>query len=67
MELVREFDRDKLFFTVNLRSYIDDDEAELFMKTVIDHDFKIVMIENKEYNKLKHELRMTIDADLCEF
>ena len=67
MELVREFDRDKIFFTVNLRSYIDDEEADKFMKTVKNHDFHLLMFENKEYNGLEHELRRTIDEDLCEF
>ncbi len=67
MELVREFDREKLFFTVNLRSYVDDVETEQFLKTVKNHDFNLIMFENKEYNRLEHEFRRTIDEDLCEF
>ena len=66
MELVREFDRDKLFFTVNLRSYIDDTETEYFMKTAIIHKYNLIMIENKEYNILENENRRIIDVDLCE-
>ncbi len=67
MEFMREFDKDKVYFTVNLRSYIEDKEAEEFMTTVILHDFKVIMFENKDYNRLKHELRRTIDEDLCVF
>ena len=67
MELVREFDKEKIFFTVNFRSFVDDEETEEFMKTVKIHDFHLVMFENKEYNILEHELRRTIDEDLCEF
>lgn len=67
MELVREFDKEKLFFMVNFRSFVEDFEAEDFLKTIKDHDFNVVMIENKGYNKLKHENRLTIDEDLCEF
>lgn len=67
MELVREFDSDKLFVTVNMRSYVDDREAELFMKTAIDHGYDLLMIENTEYRRLSFEKRLTIDADLCEF
>lgn len=67
MELVREFDRNRVFFTVNFRSYISDDAAEEFMKTVKLHDFHLVMFENKEYKRVEHELRTVIDDDLCQF
>ena len=67
MELVREFDCNKLFITVNMRSYIDDHDAELFMKTCIDHEYSLLMIENTEYKRLPFEKRITIDSDLCEF
>lgn len=65
-ELVREFDRDKLFVTVNLRSYIDDIEAESFIDTVIKHEYNVIMLENFEHAKLLSEERYIIDADLCE-
>ena len=48
MELVREFDHDKLFITVNLRSYYNDETILKFMATVIAHDYKVFMIENKD-------------------
>ena len=35
MELVTSLDRRKLFITVNLRSYIDDDEAQRFVDTLL--------------------------------
>lgn len=66
MELVREFDREKMFFTVNLRSYISDDEADAFLKTIKKHDFKLIMFESKDYKMLSCEHRRTIDDDLCE-
>ncbi len=66
MELVREFDRRKLFFTVNLRSYLSDNDAELFMKSVISHGFHLIMLENKEYGCSEYEKRLIIDSDLCE-
>ncbi len=67
MSLVREFDCEKLFITVNMRSYVTDDDAELFMKTVLDHEYNILMIENRDYRRLTYEKRVTVDADLCEF
>ena len=67
MELIREFDCKKLFITVNMRSYADDPEIEPFMKTVIDHEYDLIMIENTGYRRLPLEKRVTVDADLCEF
>lgn len=67
MELVREFEREKLFFTINMRSFYDDEIVERFMSTVNSHEFKVMMIENKSYSLLPFEKRFTVDEDLCEF
>lgn len=67
MELVREFDCDKLFITVNMRAFFADDIVEKFIETVISNEIKLLMIENKSYSILKGEKRYTIDEDLCEF
>ena len=67
MELVREFDRDKLFVTVNMRSFFDDDTMHQFQKTALAHEFKVFMLEAHAYPRLALEKRITIDADLCEF
>ena len=66
MELVTEFDRRKLYLTVNLRSYISDNEAYEFMKTVLNHGYNVIMLESSEHTHLDEELRYIIDADLCE-
>lgn len=66
MELVREFDRDKLFVTINLRSYIIDEEFSLFLETVLSHRFHLIMLENHEYSRAPLEQRWIIDGDLCE-
>ncbi|MGN0504388.1 MAG: type II-A CRISPR-associated protein Csn2 [Ruminococcus sp.] len=65
LELVQEFVGKKLFVTVNLRSYISDKEAELFMQTALLHEFNVFMIENCEHKRLSYEKRLIIDADLC--
>lgn len=67
MELVREFDRDKLFIMVNMRSFFPDDVVEEFMATVVAHEYKVLMIESQSRSLLKWEERETIDVDLCEF
>ena len=65
-ELVTEFETVKLFVTVNLRSFISDNEASEFMKTALSHEFNLIMIESSEHSLLPYEKRYIIDADLCE-
>lgn len=67
IELVREFDCNKLFVTVNMRAYFEDEIITEFMKTVISHEYRVLMLEAHAYPKLVFEKRVTIDADLCEF
>ena len=67
MELVREIDRDKLFVLVNIRSYFDDHEIEVLFRTILDHEFHVVLIDSFAGAVLKCEKRWTIDEDLCEF
>lgn len=67
MELVREFDRDRLFITVNMRSYFADDTMQLFCDTAVSHRFRLLMIDNMQYKRLNGEKRLTIDADMCVF
>lgn len=67
MELVREFEGDKLFFIVNLRSFFEDGKISLFMETVREHGYHVVLLESTERSRLPCEIRSTIDTDLCEF
>jgi len=66
MELVMEFDRQKLFITVNLRSYIEDEEFFRFSETVLSHGYHVLAIENREFPRAAREKRIVIDRDLCE-
>ena len=67
MELVREFDRDKLFVLLNLRSFFADEHVEKFLETVSVHGYKVLLLDSVSRKKLAHENRITIDNDLCEF
>ena len=67
MELVREFDRDKLFVLVGLRSFFSDVQVEVFLKTVLDHGYRVLLLDCISREKLSCEKRLTIDNDLCEF
>ena len=66
MQLVCEFERPKLFITVNLRSYIPDAEMVLFADTALSHGYALLMLENREYPRLPQEKRWIVDKDLCE-
>ena len=67
MELIREFDRDKLFVLVGLRSFFSDAALEAFGKTALDHGFRMLWLDCVDRKKLSRETRLTIDKDLCEF
>ena len=66
LELVRFYDRDKLFIFVNLRSFIDDKEAYELYDSLLRKSFNVIMIENTEYELLANEERLIIDSELCE-
>lgn len=67
MELVREFEGERLFIMVNVRSYFTDEEMASFIETAINHGIKILLLESTERPKLKNEIRLTVDKDLCVF
>lgn len=67
MELIREFDRDKLFVLLGMRSFYSDEKMEQFLKTVLDHKYRVLLIDSISKEMLFHEKRITIDIDLCEF
>lgn len=66
MQLVREYDRDKLYIMVNMRSFFTDDIMEKFIETVLDHRFNVLLLEGHEYTKLNRTNRLIVDEDLCE-
>lgn len=66
MEFVQTFDRDKLFIFVNMRSFVEDSDMQLFMDTVLSHGFHILMLESCAYPVLPRESRWIVDRDLCE-
>lgn len=66
MELVREYDKDKLFIILNLRSFANDREISLFFDTILRHRYHVILLENCEHTLLQMEERYIIDVDLCE-
>ena len=66
MQLVREFDGDKVFAFVNLRSFVKADELQDFADTVLAHGYRVLLLDNHAYPSLAMEKRLIVDADLCE-
>ena len=56
-----------VFVFVNLRSFLDYKTLESFTDTCCRKEYNILLIDNKEYDKLSREKRTVIDVDLCEF
>ena len=67
MELVREFDRDKLFVLLHLRSYFDVGQISAFLQTASAHGYRILLVDTADRGNLWQESRVTIDKDMCEF
>ena len=67
MELIREFEGDKLFIFVNLSSYIGKEQLQEFVNTVIGHSFRVLLIDSHDFERLEKENRLIVDCDLCEF
>lgn len=65
MTAVQKLKGDKVFFFVNLRSYLTDRQAELFFKSVLLKKIKIICIENCEHTGLSIAKAMIVDKDMC--
>ena len=65
MELVRTYDKDKLFVLVNLRSYLSDGETEAFIRDVQAREICILLLESVERQRICEENRYVVDNDLC--
>lgn len=66
MELMREYDRERVFVFINMRSYFSDEEMLRFMDTTSSQGYKIMLIDSKLCSLLPFEKRLIIDEDLCE-
>lgn len=64
---VLDFDRTKLFITVNMRSYFSDEDIYMFFEEVKKHQLSVLMIDNYARGTLDGMKSLIIDKDLCEF
>lgn len=64
-ELVEAYDDRKLFVLLNLRSFLDDEEMQMFLREINRRGYEVMFIENTEREQLQFERRFIVDADLC--
>lgn len=64
-ELVQEYDMKKLFVLVNLRSYLSDEEMNLFLEGILNRRIEVLLLESTERKMLEYEERYIVDRDLC--
>ena len=67
MSLVLDFDKKKLFITVNMRSYFDDDGITSFANAVRCKQMQVLMLESTSRSTVEGMKQLIIDRDLCEF
>lgn len=63
--LVETYDCKKLFILVNLRSYMPDAMMQQFVDSVLERQYRILLIEGSERPMLQHEKRYIVDSDRC--
>lgn len=66
MSLVTDSDKQKLFVTVNMRSYFDDESMRAFANAVMYKQLQVLMLESSVRDKIKNVSQLIIDKDLCE-
>lgn len=66
IQLVEAFENRKLFVLVNMRSFVEDDEMQCFINTVLERNYQVLMLDNIEHKLLKGEKRYLVDENLCE-
>lgn len=56
----------EVFFLVNIRSYLDDEQMKLLTDEMNYQEIQMIFMENRERDCLSHVKRYIIDKDLCE-
>lgn len=65
MEICHDVLGTKLFITVNLMSYLSDDEFLEFNKSIELNEITLLMIERNQHSRISNGKLVIIDKDLC--
>lgn len=66
MTAILDFDKTKLFITVNMRSYFNDEEIKIFFEEIRRRQIQVLMIDGYDHNTISGVKSLIIDSDLCE-
>ncbi|WP_337653715.1 type II-A CRISPR-associated protein Csn2, partial [Allisonella histaminiformans] len=55
-----------IFIFNQFRAYLDDAQLEEFYRTILDEKIPVMLMEGREYDKIKGESWFIIDKDLCQ-
>ncbi len=66
MSFIADVDKQKLFITVNIRSYFADDEIRELVQAVERKQLRVLMLESTAREKIENVPQLIIDKDLCE-
>lgn len=65
LELLYEFDRPRLVFTLNMRAFVPYQDMCAFARDCVGHGYHVLALECREYPLLPNEKRVIVDDDLC--
>lgn len=65
MTAVNRYKGEKVFFFVNLRSYLTDNQTRELFENIVLEKMNAYFIENKEYTRLENEKVVIVDEDMC--
>lgn len=66
MKICTELIGSALFIFNQFRAYLDDAQLEEFYRTILDEKIPVMLMEGREYDKIKGESWFIIDKDLCQ-
>ena len=66
MKIMNRVFRIKIFFVVNIRSFLEDYEMKILVQELEYQDFQVIFMENSEKECILNLRRYIIDKDLCE-
>ena len=66
MKICTELIGPALFIFNQFRAYLDDAQLEEFYRTILDEKIPVMLMEGREYDKIKGESWFIIDKDLCQ-
>jgi len=65
MQMVRSLLGDKLFIFVNMFSFFERAKLQLFFETAVRHEYRVLLIDSRDFDKMDYMRKVIVDKDLC--